>query len=102
MVSEGVSCHVIASGVSAGAACICMQPFDLIGSRLMNQPVSEGKKLRYEGPVDCFQKTVKAEGPLGLYKGVTANYMRMCPQYILTFVFFEKLMEISKSLKSAK
>ena len=30
---------------------------------------------------------------MGLYKGVAANYLRMGPQYILTFVFFEKMME---------
>ena len=29
---------------------------------------------------------------MGFYKCVTANYVRMGPQYILTFVFYEKLM----------
>jgi len=55
----------------------------------MNQPA--GKNQLYSGPVDCFSKTIKAEGLGGLYKGVTANYFRMGPQYILTFVFFEQL-----------
>ena len=63
---------------------------------MMNQPTEGGVGKLYSGPVDCFAKTVKAEGPLGLYKGATANYFRMGPQYILTFVFFEKLKELNK------
>ena len=78
-----------------------MQPFDLVGARMMNQPVSPetGAGLRYRGPVDCFTQTLKNEGPAGLYKGVGANYLRMGPQYILTFVFFEQVMGFSKALK---
>lgn len=80
--------------------CVCMQPFDLVGARMMNQPVSAtGLGLRYQSPVDCFAQTVKHEGLAGLYKGVGANYLRMGPQYILTFVFFEQLMKFSKNLK---
>ena len=51
----------------------------------------------YKGPFDCFKKILETEGPMGFYKGVTANYVRMGPQYILTFVFYEKLMSIYKS-----
>lgn len=101
LVENGVACHIVSSAIAAGAACICMQPMDLIGSRLMNQPVdpSTGMKLLYSGPIDCLRKTVIAEGPLGLYKGVFANYMRMGPQYILTFVFYEKLTQIVKEYR---
>jgi solute carrier family 25 protein 34/35 len=102
-VDNGPVCHVIASAVAAGAACVCMQPFDLIGARMMNQPVSaEGKKLLYKDPIECFSKTLKSEGPLGFYKGVSANYLRMGPQYILTFVFFEKLLEVSNAYRERK
>jgi solute carrier family 25 protein 34/35 len=72
------------------------QPFDLVAARMMNQPVDPTTgKGRYSGPIDCLKKTVQTEGPLGLYKGVTANFMRMAPQYILTFMFFEQLMELT-------
>ena len=99
IVTNGVVCHIMSSTVSAGAACACMQPFDLIGARMMNQPISaDGKKMLYSGPIECLLKTIKSEGVVGLYKGSTANYLRMCPQYILTFVFFEQLMGISKSM----
>jgi solute carrier family 25, member 34/35 len=66
---------------------------------MMNQPVSEaGVGTLYSGPVDCFMKTVKYEGVRGLYKGGLANYMRMAPQYILTFVFFEKFLIMSRNM----
>ena len=70
---------------------------------MMNQPVSpEGKPHLYSSPVDCFLKTVRSEGPQGLYKGVTAQYIRMGPQYILTFVFFEQLMKLSNGPTQAE
>ena len=96
---NGPLLHSCASAVAAGVACLSMQPFDLVGARMMNQPVTDGKGVLYSGPVDCLVKTVVKEGPLALYKGAGANYLRMGPQYILTFVFFEKLMDVSKSFR---
>jgi len=90
---DNTALHVVSSAIAAGAACVCMQPFDLVGARMMNQPTSCGVGTRYASPFDCFIKTIRGEGPAGLYKGVGANYVRMGPQYILTFVFFEKLIE---------
>ena len=52
----------------------------------------------YTGTLDCMKKTVAAEGVGGLYKGLTANYFRMAPQYILTFVFYEKFMGFSREM----
>lgn len=95
--SNGPTCHVVSSAIAAGAACVCMQPFDLIGARMMNQPKAGDSGRLYKGPFDCFKKILETEGPMGFYKGVTANYVRMGPQYILTFVFYEKLMSIYKS-----
>ena len=100
---NGVPCHIVSSAVAAAAACVAMQPFDLIGSRMMNQPVSaDGKPVLYSSPVECFTKTIQAEGPGGLYKGVFANYVRMGPQYILTFVFFEQFMKILKDRREGQ
>ncbi len=91
---DGTYLHLASSFLAAGAACLCMQPFDLVSARLMNQPA--GEKRLYCSPMDCFTKTLRAEGPAGLYKGVLANYMRMGPQYVLTFVFFERLKPLFK------
>lgn len=44
-------------------------PFDTLKVRLQTQPQD---KPIYKGLSDCFWKTIKWEGPLGLYKGVQA------------------------------
>lgn len=39
----------------------------------------------YKSPIDCLWKTVKTEGPLALYKGSTAHFLRIAPHtYVLT------------------
>ena len=93
---SGTSLHLASSFIAAGAACFCMQPFDLVSARLMNQP--SGNAKMFNSPIDCFMKTVKSEGIGGLYKGFLANYMRMGPQYVLTFVFFERLKPLYRRL----
>eukprot|EP00667_Euglena_gracilis_P015330 EG_transcript_15958 len=88
---DGPPAHVLASLVAAGFAVGAMQPFDLVAARLMNQPVVGGVPQLYAGPVDCCLKVLRAEGPQGLFKGCVANYARMGPYTVLTFVFFERL-----------
>eukprot|EP01113_Clastostelium_recurvatum_P045378 TRINITY_DN7791_c0_g1_i2.p1 TRINITY_DN7791_c0_g1~~TRINITY_DN7791_c0_g1_i2.p1 ORF type:complete len:335 (+),score=41.36 TRINITY_DN7791_c0_g1_i2:129-1007(+) len=44
-------------------------PFDTLKVRLQTQPMNPPL---YKGLVDCFLKTIKWEGPLGLYKGITS------------------------------
>ncbi len=98
---DGPYCHVVSSAFAAGCACIAMQPLDLVGARVMNQPFSEsGAPKLYAGPLDCLRKTVQKEGILALYKGGFANYMRMGPQYILTFVFYEQMLKAIQEYRS--
>ncbi|KAI9034557.1 amino acid transporter arg-13 [Hyaloraphidium curvatum] len=44
-------------------------PFDTVKVRLQTAPTFDGRPA-YSGTVDCFLKTVGAEGPLALYKGL--------------------------------
>eukprot|EP00043_Microstomoeca_roanoka_P017296 m.180251 g.180251 ORF g.180251 m.180251 type:complete len:311 (-) comp16612_c0_seq4:2973-3905(-) len=91
--SEGILLHVAASMLTGVFASMAMNPFDVVTTRLYNQPVDPktGKGVYYRGVVDCLFKTVKAEGVLGLYKGLTALYLRLGPHTVLTFVFWEQL-----------
>ena len=57
----------------------------------MNQPVVNGKGTLYLGVLDCLGKTLKAEGVRGLMKGWLAQYLRLGPHTILTFVFLEQV-----------
>lgn len=52
-----------------------MQPTDTVLTRMYNQPTiqtPDGRHIGalYKNPLDCLWKTLKAEGPLGWYKGM--------------------------------
>ena len=61
------------SAFIAGFFMTCtVSPFDRIRTNLMNQPTD--KKI-YDGFVDCVVKTVKADGPLSLWRGFVPMYV---------------------------
>lgn len=45
-------------------------PFDTVKVRLQSQP--DHLPLQYKGPVDCFRQSIRADGFLGLYRGISA------------------------------
>lgn len=45
-----------------------------------------GKLSRYSGTLDCFMKTIKSEGPLGLYKGMGALLVGVAPVFAISFL----------------
>ena len=77
------------SAFSAGFFMTCtVSPFDIIRTRLMNQPTDA--KI-YNGFVDCFQKILRTEGPLGFYKGFMPIWGRFAPTTCIQLVIFEQL-----------
>uniref|UniRef100_UPI00398F639D solute carrier family 25 member 35 n=1 Tax=Pristiophorus japonicus TaxID=55135 RepID=UPI00398F639D len=78
--------------VSSVFVVLAMTPFDVISTRLYNQPVDKkGKGIFYAGYLDCFAKTMQKESFLGLYKGTGASYFRLGPHTILSLLFWEEL-----------
>jgi hypothetical protein len=65
-----------------------MNPWDVISTRLYQ---SGGVATRYRGPLDCAMQAVRAEGVLALQKGWLAQFARLGPHTILTFVAMEHL-----------
>ncbi|KAL1844259.1 hypothetical protein VTJ49DRAFT_2316 [Mycothermus thermophilus] len=45
-------------------------PFDTVKVRLQSQP--DHLPLRYRGPLDCFAQSIRSDGFLGLYRGISA------------------------------
>ena len=45
-------------------------PFDTVKVRLQSQP--HHLPLQYTGPLDCFAKSLKQDGILGVYRGISA------------------------------
>lgn len=74
--------------VSGFVSATVSTPFDVIKTRMMNQPK---ERPLYAGSLDCVAKTVAAEGPLGLYKGFLPAYARLAPHRVVHFVALEQL-----------
>lgn len=63
-------------------------PFDTVKVRLQSQP--DHLPLRYTGPLDCFRQSIKADGVLGLYRGITAPLFGAAAETSSLF-FFERI-----------
>ncbi|XP_026331416.1 ADP,ATP carrier protein-like [Hyposmocoma kahamanoa] len=63
----------LASGGAAGATSLCfVYPLDYARTRLAAD-VGKDKQREYNGLVDCLMKTLKSDGPIGLYRGFVVS-----------------------------
>ncbi|XP_006627542.1 solute carrier family 25 member 35 [Lepisosteus oculatus] len=86
--------------ISSVVVVLAMTPFDVVSTRLYNQPVDgQGRGVLYRGFMDCFSKTLRKEGLMGLYKGIGASYFRLGPHTILSLLFWNELRKL-RSLHS--
>lgn len=82
--------------ISSIAVVAVMAPFDVVSTRLYNQPVDRaGRGQLYGGLTDCLVKTCQQEGPLALYKGVGPAYLRLGPHTILSMFFWDELRKLA-------
>jgi len=86
--TEGLPLQFMSAFVAGFFMTITVSPFDIIRTRLMNQPTDA--KI-YSGFVDCFAKILKNEGPTGFYKGFMPIWGRFAPTTTLQLVIFERL-----------
>ncbi|KAK3329022.1 putative mitochondrial ornithine carrier protein [Apodospora peruviana] len=63
-------------------------PFDTVKVRLQSQP--DHLPLRYKGPLDCFRQSIRADGFLGLYRGISAPLVGAALETSSLF-FFERI-----------
>ncbi|XP_044529435.1 solute carrier family 25 member 35 isoform X2 [Gracilinanus agilis] len=83
---------LVSAMVSSMAVVLAMTPFDVISTRLYNQPTdAHGKGLMYRGLPDALMQTIRTEGIWGMYKGVGASYFRLGPHTILSLFFWDQL-----------
>lgn len=81
--------------ISSVAVAAVMTPFDVISTRLYNQPVDgAGRGRLYQGLADCLGKTWRQEGPLALYKGLGLAYLRLGPHTVLSMLFWDELRKL--------
>ncbi|XP_065752421.1 solute carrier family 25 member 35 isoform X1 [Phocoena phocoena] len=83
---------LVAAMVSGIAVVLAMTPFDVVSTRLYNQPTdAQGKGLMYRGLLDALLQTARIEGIWGMYKGIGASYFRLGPHTILSLFFWDQL-----------
>lgn len=97
VMQDGIGTHVTASFGAGFVAAVTSNPVDVIKTRIMNmKPLQPGEAAPYSGALDCAVKTVKAEGPMALYKGFIPTVSRQGPFTIVLFVTLEQVRKIMK------
>lgn len=69
---ESFSTMLIAGGLAGVASWVCCYPLDVVKSRLQakSRPRGSQPPPRYNGIIDCFQKSVREEGYSVLWRGL--------------------------------
>ncbi|ERN02888.1 mitochondrial uncoupling protein 4 [Amborella trichopoda] len=96
LMSDGLGTHVVASFTAGFVAAVASNPVDVIKTRVMNMRVVEGEAPPYAGALDCAVKTVRAEGPMALYKGFIPTISRQGPFTVVLFVTLEQVRKVLK------
>ncbi|KAI6699503.1 hypothetical protein NL676_013827 [Syzygium grande] len=96
LMKDGLGTHVTASFAAGFVAAVASNPVDVIKTRVMNMKVEEGREPPYSGAADCALKTVRAEGPMALYKGFIPTISRQGPFTVVLFVTLEQVRKLLK------
>ncbi|KAI9512876.1 oxaloacetate carrier [Russula earlei] len=102
--ADSIWTYLASSSVSGVCVLIMMQPADTALTRMYNQPttrLSNGSIIGtlYKNPIDCLWKTITTEGPLALYKGSTAHFLRIAPHTIITLTANDLIIGLYKQLR---
>ncbi|KAH8834911.1 mitochondrial carrier [Flagelloscypha sp. PMI_526] len=79
--------HVVSSGLAGIVATTVCSPADVIRSRIMS---SSSKQSTFE----VLKTSLQHEGPRFLFKGWTPAFIRLGPNTVFLFVFFEQLKKV--------
>jgi solute carrier family 25, member 34/35 len=89
---EDIYTHLVSSLLASVTVCLCMNPFDVVLTRIYNQKtVPSESSPTYRGILDSLVRIARLEGLAGLYKGCLANYCRLAPHTVCMFVLYEQL-----------
>ena len=72
--------------LSGALTAVAMNPFDVIMTRMYNNDTS-----LYKSWWQCFTKMIRHEGPLALWRGLPAHYLRIGPHTALTLLIVDYL-----------
>ncbi|KAF8243195.1 mitochondrial carrier [Wilcoxina mikolae CBS 423.85] len=86
-----------ASAVAGFFASFFSLPFDFIKTRLQKQTKGPDGTLPYRGTVHCALKVAKEEGLLRFYRGFGTYYVRIAPHAMLTVLFADWFLQLTKT-----
>tara|TARA_B110001452_G_scaffold172073_1_gene144124 strand:+ start:632 stop:1534 length:903 start_codon:yes stop_codon:yes gene_type:complete len=84
--AAAVRTHVGCALASAAISILCVNPVDVIRTRLYNAPPG-----RYASGLDAATQLVTSEGASAFYKGALTHYLRLGPHMVLVFSLLEQL-----------
>ncbi|KAG9135286.1 hypothetical protein Leryth_015187 [Lithospermum erythrorhizon] len=96
LMKDGLGTHATASFAAGFVAAVVTNPVDVIKTRVMNMKMEPGMAAPYNGALDCAMKTIKAEGPMALYKGFIPTISRQGPFTVVLFVTLEQVRKLLK------
>ncbi|CAN0176106.1 unnamed protein product [Ascophyllum nodosum] len=64
-------------------------PLQLVRTKLQAQGMP-GVPYAYKGTWDCFRRTVKHEGVMGLYRGLRPNFLKALPAIAISYAVYDK------------
>ncbi|KAG9147166.1 hypothetical protein Leryth_005410 [Lithospermum erythrorhizon] len=96
IMKDGLGTHVTASFAAGFVAAVVSNPVDVIKTRVMNMKVEPGMAPPYNGAFDCALKSIRAEGPMALYKGFIPTISRQGPFTVVLFVTLEQVRKLFK------
>ena len=76
---------------SSFCANIVANPFDVVKSRLQNMKIGGGGAPMYAGMVDCFVKSIKADGIKVMWAGFTPAFVKLAPYTVISLTLADKL-----------
>uniref|UniRef100_A0A6A7FTU7 Calcium-binding mitochondrial carrier protein SCaMC-1-like isoform X3 n=1 Tax=Hirondellea gigas TaxID=1518452 RepID=A0A6A7FTU7_9CRUS len=84
---------ITCGAVSSSCGQIASYPLALIRTRMQAQVLS--KDAVYDPnhpttPIGLFKQILQKEGPLGLYRGIAPNFMKVAPAVSISYVMYEK------------
>ncbi len=82
---DGIATHVGVSMLTGLVTTTATAPVDVVKTHMYVQGA------RYTGPLQCAAAIVRKGGVGAMFKGWTANYARLGPQTMITFVAVEQL-----------
>ncbi|EIE25905.1 mitochondrial carrier [Coccomyxa subellipsoidea C-169] len=83
----------VIGAVSKLAASIVTYPSQVVRARIQ-QRQDQFRGVRYDSGLRTLQVTMRREGVRGLYKGLLPNVLRVMPQSAITFLIYEKVMQL--------